>query len=1047
MKPLKIVMSAFGPYADRVEVPLEKLGGSGLFLITGDTGAGKTTLFDAVAFALYGEASGDTRRAEMLRSDFADPETETYVEMTFLHKGRQYEIRRNPRYDRPKKSGKGFTSKAADAEMRMPDGSRITGYREVNPKVIGLLGLTYQQFKQIAMIAQGEFLKLLLADSRDRAEIFRRVFNTELYQSCQALLKLREKEAKSSCEERERSIRQYMNGVICPDDPAYVQLSELAAVGDYHAAGELLDFLHELNGTDKECCTEMRNRSNELDSSIAAQIILIEKARHINKLFEDLQSAEEKQKELISQRSEKDALQAESEAAEKALHRVQPLETAWLRDKSELTGLAAAIESLQEKIVLQSAATENLRLLRNAEKAKEPERDKMASGADSIEKTLPQYALAEALSKEAEAGARHLAELAEEIAALLKDRERYADLTSSLNRELEACGDADVRLITCVNEKDLLVNLETRLSGLKAEIAAQAAARNDLSVLDYKFRQASDSYEEVNAICTQKETAFFRGQAGILAAQLKEGEPCPVCGSAEHPHKAAEEAGAPTESLLREWKEKTESARKAMQKASENAGSRRTAIETAEGHLRKDAAELWAAEQIPDSPDDLRKLVEIRREECAEKRIRNNEEYKKLQAVKAQQKNCSELLAETGNAYRQTEEAIAQKRDEENALSTEQGKRTGRLAAMRAALEYPSGKEAEESMNGMKRALQEMKAAMDAADADYNRAVMDLDSSRAVLDAQNSRKESLTASHAKSLADYLEQRTACGFPDADAYHKALRTEEETALLRKTLEEYQDAVKKTDSDLARLRMETSGRQPLDADILLSTENVLEEEKHSVGEKLLSAQSRLSSNEKTEKSLRDAEARRLADEKAYLRISLLSRTANGDLSGKAKIAFEQYVQAAYFDQIIVEANKRLQLMTNARYALLRREEAADFRSQTGLELDVLDNYTGKKRTVKSLSGGESFKASLSLALGLSDVIQSYAGGIESDTMFIDEGFGALDSESLEQAIRTLSGLASRDRLVGIISHVSELKDRIDRQVIVRKSTAGSTIEIVT
>ena len=339
----------------------------------------------------------------------------------------------------------------------------------------------------------------------------------------------------------------------------------------------------------------------------------------------------------------------------------------------------------------------------------------------------------------------------------------------------------------------------------------------------------------------------------------------------------------------------------------------------------------------------------------------------------------------------------------------------------------------------MKRAFKE---AEDAYHALKNR----LDGNKTLRTDQKERLTATIQSKAEALATYTDKLSQCGFPDEGAYHDALKTEAEISNLKLSTEKYRDAVKTVEQDLLRLTKETENMQRQDMEQLEAERQKLEQQKRQTDESMRTLTARLGANEPISRALEKSITGAAVYQQDYLLISNLSKTANGELAGKQKLAFEQYVQASYFNRILVEANKRLKIMTNSRFELLRREDATDLRSQAGLEIDVLDHYTGRVRSVKSLSGGESFKASLSLALGLSDVIQSCAGGVEIDTLFIDEGFGALDSESLEQAIQTLAGLASGNRLVGIISHVSELKERIDRQINIKKTVYGSSIQVI-
>ncbi|MFZ7101507.1 MAG: SbcC/MukB-like Walker B domain-containing protein [Peptococcaceae bacterium] len=349
-------------------------------------------------------------------------------------------------------------------------------------------------------------------------------------------------------------------------------------------------------------------------------------------------------------------------------------------------------------------------------------------------------------------------------------------------------------------------------------------------------------------------------------------------------------------------------------------------------------------------------------------------------------------------------------------------------------------------MNSALQLVRYSKGAFRQAEEAYHALKNKLEGNQTILSDQKKRLTDTIQTKQEALAAYIKKLSECDFPNEEAYHNALKTESEISELKYFIEQYRNEVQDVKQDLRRLTKETENKQKQDMEQLEAAKQKLDQEKRQADESIQALIARLGTNEPIAKALGRANSDAAAYQQKYLLLSNLSKTANGELTGKQKLAFEQYVQASYFNQILIEANKRLKIMTNSRFELLRKEDAADLRSQTGLEIDVLDHYTGRIRSVKSLSGGESFKASLSLALGLSDVIQSYTGGVEIDILFIDEGFGALDAESLEQAVQTLVGLAAGNRLVGIISHVSELKERIDRQVVIRKSSSGSSIQLI-
>ncbi|MGI6492501.1 MAG: AAA family ATPase [Pelotomaculum sp.] len=1046
MKPLKIVMSAFGPYAGNTELDLTAFGGQGLFLITGETGAGKTTIFDAMAFALFGETSGSTRTVDTLRSDFAEPHNKTYVELTFLHKGKIYTITRNPRYERPKKSGDGMTTENPDAALQLPDGDIITGYRDVTAKVVELLGINYRQFKQIAMIAQGEFLQLLLADSKERGDIFRRVFNTELYQTAQSLLKDYEREAKKRCESNEQGILQYISGIVCPATEQGQQLAAKLDTANIHTAAEILSELQALNAADTSLGHSLQEQAGALEQNLAAQIVQITEAQYINQAFTALAVAQERQKELRRRQDEHNDRKKTLQDAETARYIVSPLEDAYLREKAAEQKLIQNCQSLAMEIQAQEKELAMVQKAYHSEKEKEPARERLAAAIDGLTKTLPQYDAAAGLARELK---KLAAEQRSVEAALEKTRQQKDALLAqknNLQQELERLTGIEVQVSICEQEgKELQAN-QTALLELQSSLARFGKLQTESVRLQQQFNVAQEAFQAVNALYLAKETAFFREQAGLLAATLEEGKPCPVCGSTVHPHKATPAADAPSEAELNELKQKNDLARRNMQDASERSAAKLAEINLAREQLHHAAAACFPAIEQNISQKQLAALSQAALAKNKQDIRKKYEQVRQLKEQLTRKNQCREQLASIEDSLQANETATAQKEQQKNNIISDLAAKTGELKTLKASLEYADRSQAVALIKEWTGTLSHLKDNFRKAEAAYHALNSKLKGNQALLDDWRERLTSTSQAKKQAFLAYTRKMSECGFATGEAYHGALKTESQINELRHAVEQYQNEAKALELDLQRLARETEGKQQQDMEILAAAKEALEEEKKQVDESLRTLMARLSVNEPIAKALSEAIADGVKYQQEYLLFSNLSKTANGELPGKQKLAFEQYVQASYFSRIIGESNKRLKRMTNGRFELMPRAGAVDLRSQAGLEIDVLDHYTGRIRSVKSLSGGESFKASLALALGLSDVIQSHAGGVEIDTLFIDEGFGALDAESLEQAVQTLVGLAAGNRLVGIISHVSELKERIDRQVVIKKSNSGSSIKLI-
>ena len=919
MRPIMLVLSAFGPYAGETRLDFSLLGEKGLYLISGDTGAGKTMLFDAISFALYGEPSGGNREPSMLRCRYAAPETPTFVELTFRCRGQDYTVRRNPEYRRPSRRG-GETVQRAEAVLTYPDGSVVTRTREVTGRVRDILGVDREQFAQVAMIAQGDFLKLLLAPTEQRMAIFRQIFNTGRYQALQVALKEAAAEEGRACEGLRAEMRRALEDASCEQDaPAAGRLS-LAREGRLPEE-EAEALLGELIRTGEERQAQAQARMGELEREIAAR------------------NAE------IAVLLEAEKVRAEFEAAQKELADSKPR-------------LAAAEEALRLARQTQSSAG-NWRGESAALTALLPQFRQLASDQNAL--------------KAAETALETLRPLAQQRAQKLAEREAYLENGKKQLAELSGAG---AELERALAQTKALTQSDGQLEALEKDLRAldELARQEREAAQKYLYERAAE--REKQDIFARMNRAFLDEQAGVLAAALKEGEPCPVCGARSHPHPAALSGCAPTEAELEAASAAADEARTRATRSSEAAGRLKGQREALQNALAQRSEALLSCGDLSRAKEALAtRMAEVRAQLREAKRqeeaAREREERRKkvsdgIPVLEAQIAAARDrLLKERANLAAQEAHAEALR---------------GRIAAASAQLPY-----ADEA------------------------------AARARVEALNAQAEAAEAALQKAQD---EQRSCAG--------QALRAQERVEVLR-----------------ARLRPER------EAALLAAQEQLARatEEREAISAQIRSTAVRLDRNcAARERFLRGWETLR-AREKRYAQLRALSNTANGALSGQEKIMLETYVQMRCFDRILLRANQRLLAMTGGRYELRRRAAAGDNRSQSGLELDVLDHCNGAPRSVKTLSGGESFLASLSLALGLSEEIQASAGGVRLDAMFIDEGFGSLDEEALRQALRVLSSLGEGDKLVGVISHVSELKQNIERQIAVTRTPRGdSTARVI-
>ena len=915
MRPLRLTMSAFGPYAGTTTVDFEALGEKGLYLITGDTGAGKTMIFDAITYALYGEASGTSREPAMFRSKYAAPETPTQVELTFAYGGKSYTVRRNPEYDRPARRGGGVTTQRADAELVMPDGRIYTKQREVNDAVRGILGIDRSQFAQIAMIAQGDFLKLLLADTRDRQTIFREIFRTGYYQVLQERLKNESAALGRQCDEARRSMEQSLNGTLCDADDPLFDTWQRAKDG-LLPADDVLALLETLIAHDSAARRALGAQLADCGRQLADVNAALGRAEEAEKAAAALERA-----------------QAEAGAAE-----------------TKLAALSAALEEA---------------------KAREPEAQALAKAAAALEDRMRDYDERErivlALKEQDAQQTRARAQLERARETLQGQADRLAALQKE-RAALEGAGTQKEKLLHAQSAAQQAQSEWNTAQRLADESEALAAL---LETAQRAYRTAQQAADAADADYDAKNRAYLSEQAGILASTLVDGQPCPVCGACDHPSPAALSDTAPTKAQVAQAKQEAEQARQRAADASASAGRLRGQLETKRQQTAEQAEKLSA----PAQPDALKA--------AAAQRLREKQ---------AELQRLAQAIADADRSLQRAQTL-------DSLLPAEAAKREQLDASIRTQTEALAAQGAK--AGEMRRQLEVLTAKLRFPDR------------RAAL----AEKERLVRAQAA---------IAAAITTADA-----QAREQSALCARLK-----------GQIGQLRAQLSGAPHADKQALLTRKAALTAASEALTERRTLLATRETTNQTALDALRAKGGELSALERRLTWMRALSNTANGNLNGKEKIALETYVQMTYFDRILARANLRLMVMSDAQYELRRRSDPGDFRSQSGLELDVVDHYNGTVRSVKTLSGGESFKASLSLALGLSDEIQSSAGGIRLDTMFVDEGFGSLDEESLQQAMRALSGLTESNRLVGIISHVSELKERIDRQIVVTKEKSGGS-----
>ena len=1036
MKPIYLELCAFGPFAGQVILPLERIVSEGVFLVHGATGAGKTTIFDAVSFALFGNASGENRPADSFRSDFAEDSSKTYVILEFSHGGSVYKIERSPAYRRPKQRGEGFTDSKAEAVLTMPDGLKIVGYQLVTEKVEEILGVDYKQFKQISMIAQGEFLKLLTVESRERGEIFRKVFHTGELGRIGKELKDRMLKVKRFCEELDASIVQYYSGIDSSAESAYKeQIDEFLESKDIHKTTGFQDILRALVAEDKK---ELERTKERLDI--------------VEKKLTELKVKEAKAAEWIEKKQEFAALESQ-------LPDMLVLEQKNKIDKQRLALVKRAVTAVRpQKEAYLAAKEESAQLLRSIAE-KEQQMAELRALEDHV--TLS-YQKAQADKLNMEHKLRNMERLRSEVKLLnqkeeLEEEARRLELSAAELIEQETTrktvmAEKEAAFKECRAKQDKLTEIyqagraleedERELKNSLAELENQAKRfesfekiRKHYDELTARISELMEEKQKQNAKLQQMEAAYTYEQAGMLAMDLEAGNPCPVCGSTEHPDPAKPAQGAVSKEELAARKQEYQEISLRVEELGKEAASEKGTMDLLLQQLgiRGDlgVVQQLIAERMEQKAKVQATLSEV--EKQLDELVKQQEEGMKARDVAA---DLEQQLAKEKNDLEALQEKIRRIRSEQEAIAQ---------SVKRILLDsaFEKVQDAIDALAAAEAEAEEKKKTIALAEANYQDWNNRKQSESAVLEQLSGQKLLRMQREQNALEDYEKAIHLAGFDSEADFERNMLPEAELQKLEEETLENEGKVLRFKERHMLLEQELAKAAPEISDDFEEQMQLLSAEKEDLTQLATRLVSRMETNEKVRKNVETQLTVRANMQKEYSNISVLSNVANGELAGRDRLPFEQYVQAFYFEQVIYEANLRLKKMSGGRYALKRRTEAENKRSVTGLDLEIMDYFTGKARSVKSLSGGESFKAALSLALGLSDVIQSHAGGVVVETMFVDEGFGSLDKDSLEQAVAILKELATDNRIVGIISHVEELKECIDKKILLTKSTRGSSI----
>lgn len=926
MRPIKLVLSAFGPYASKIELDLSKLGENGVYLITGDTGAGKTTIFDAITFALFGKPSGDIRDVKTLRSEYAKEEIETYVELDFVYHDEEYHIYRRPEYTYTHVQKNGEVkqrSKATDAYLILPNGERIVKPTEVTKQVEQLLGMKRDQFRQIAMIAQGSFLEILNADTKERGKLFEKVFMTSKYSVLMDRLNQMAKESYLALNDAKLRLQQIISDVRVPDilQEQYAQTLETFAMDDIQPVYDLLD---EIIASSKESTEKLQKQ----------------KAQIQNQLQKSRKEETEKTKQL------QDLLSLEKLLKEKPV-------------KEEKANLyAERVKNDGEKYHIQIDALKKEQAQIEHEL---PEYENLTKLSTKLAEIRKQISI---ISKDLETKTNFKKRLDEDIALKQKEAHTLTDSELSLNKVILKEEEIEKKIYTFHHASMIQSNYQNAVNALKEKTQLLQESTDRKVILQKQYDDAQISY--------------FANQAGLLALRLTKGEPCPVCGSLEHPRPASHSNKLVTEEEINQYKKKVDQAEKEYQitsKACADANLKMNALQNElELVLKSVTEETVSFEDVQLFIDEH--TVQLKKEE---KEISTR--IKQLQQQSKHYQELQKMIPQLQQKFTAISEEVSQNQIAQTKLSVEYEQLQKQVQEITTKLKYTSETEAKNRISMI----------------------------------------------AKKILEYQQQIYRLESESKLAMDELVYVSAQIDMLKGKVSSSIDEIPNQQKQLKILQTEIENLQVQQEEILKCIHNteMYESDAQDTKKKIVSES--------------DAYQIKLS---RYSSLKELADVAMGNgRSSKEKITLQEYVQIAYLDRMIHKANERYLSMSNQQYQLVRSAGTKDKRSHEALDLDVIDFSNGSIRPVSSLSGGESFIASLALALGMSDEIQSQAGGIQIDTMFIDEGFGTLDQDSLNNAIQTLTNLSGENRLVGIISHVKELKERIHKGIIVTKDLHGS------
>lgn len=1080
MKPTKLVMQAFGAYAEQTEIDFTQFEEKGLFLICGDTGAGKTTIFDAISYALYGEASGSYRDTKNLKSEYVDKKVESFVDFYFTHQGKDYHVCRKPSFKYTNRNGKP-DEQAEKVIFYQPDGTTLEGAKNIDgtkekPGAIPqLLNMDAGQFMQVAMIAQGEFWKLLNAKTNERTEILRTIFQTDAYKKLELKLKNRMDVSFAARKEKEQSISQSfrevkvepaeisegISGILAEDlaedseeQPRSVvqricdlqeKLQDSKAVWNIE---EMLTLLQAAIGEDTEKAKQKETVLAQAEEELQKLQGTLVSAKDNNAILERYARTKEEREVLESQKGLFEERRIQLDRTKQATYKVKPeydawsaKEHEWERTKQLITDGAQTLADCQTRAGMADAKVKETEALR-------PEAEQCQKIVDKVREEEPRYKEREMLQHELGQIQLQLAAQEQQEEALVTAEQMLQKRIGELQEQQAVWKEEPQQLAQAQAEHDKLLDSQKKTESIaKNLIPAWRRKQQELEEAQREYRENQDAYESAKEAFTHADRLYRANLVGILASDLAEGEPCPVCGATHHEKLATLVEASVTEEQCKELKAVEEKKLDAFNQATASASSLRADVQV-KGQQIKEEIRGYMTPEFIGGVEALEELIvsfERQREKLVDTVAQSRERLDTLQQNCEKLREVEAMLARAqGTEMARLAEQRKSLVEERQSLIAKQAASQATLAALQT-LSYPDWEAAMQAGNHALARVKEIQTALDTAAKEKKSADEAVARVQASIATQKQALE-----QQKSDAQMLKQRlneklTACQFASVEEMQAQVATDAEIHAEEAKLADYDKKVTEVAARLSQLEQEQDARHRtlVDLEQLQQEHTSKRVQVETLRTALQAITFRIQNNCEKQQNIR---AQQVAYEKAkkendtsYRLYTLVSgQTRNG------KITFEQYIQAAGFDSILQAANRHLLPMSDNQFQLYRQTNAVGKQTNTFLDLEVLDISTGKRRPVGNLSGGESFKASLSLALGLSDTIAENRGGIQMDALFVDEGFGTLDSKSLEETKDALLSMSGENKLVGIISHRDELMD-IPQKLRVTKGRGGSRIQM--